>query len=420
MEHLGITKDEEVSVHIAPMIDVTNRHFRYFMRLLTRRAVLWTEMVKDDAILYSLHDEQKMQWLMGKHDDERRVVCQLGGSDPARLAEAAHHAERLGYDEVNLNVGCPSSRVCGKGEFGASLMLRAEVVRDCVHQMQRRVDIPVTVKTRLGVDNHDSLEFTQSFIDTVAAGGCKRFYMHARKAWLKGLSPAENRTVPPLDYKRVTQLCEARPDLLFCLNGGLDTLEKARDELVKGPSNLTGVMLGRAALNHPASFAHLDTLFYGDALHTGSRHSILVDYKKYVAETVLPRGDALAPGYCLMALKPCQNFFHNYPGVKIMRQSIENRCRSPEWRAHGAAHVLQSTMDSVAEKYPRVMQLPLVSPDLKNNNFLRNRLMVPEEEAGEADAAEEAVAASQTPDECPGQSACVGGQGDDGPCPSPP
>jgi len=190
----GRPNSNRALLQIAPMMEVTYRDFRYFMRLLTRRAQLWTEMVVDDTLLHNLEPE-KCDRFLAFHKTEHPVVCQLGGSDAAKLSQAATVVERYGYDEVNLNCGCPSSRVAGKGEFGCSLMLKKEVVRDIIHAMSRAVQIPVSVKCRLGADDCDSPEFTADFVRTVAQGGCKHFIIHARKAWLNGLSPAQNRSI---------------------------------------------------------------------------------------------------------------------------------------------------------------------------------------------------------------------------------
>eukprot|EP01063_Lacrimia_lanifica_P011637 TRINITY_DN18363_c2_g2_i1.p2 TRINITY_DN18363_c2_g2~~TRINITY_DN18363_c2_g2_i1.p2 ORF type:complete len:455 (+),score=138.66 TRINITY_DN18363_c2_g2_i1:98-1462(+) len=385
MEHLGLEKDSEVEVHIAPMIDVTNRYFRSFMRLLSSRAIVWTEMIKDDAILHNLHDPTRLEWLLGHCPEESRLVFQLGGSDPAKLADAAAVVAEWGYDEINLNVGCPSSRVCDKGEFGARLMLAPETVRDCVYQMQRRVapkGVPVTVKTRLGVDDHDTPEFTKHFVDTVAGSGCTRFYMHARKAWLSGLSPAQNRTIPPLDYGRVRWLCNERPDLSFVLNGGLNTMAQCKEELAAAPSNLVGVMLGRAAMNHPATIAEVDPVLFGDARRENfHRYSMLNDYIGYLAQRVppapleskvvhgtLPRNSA---GLCGAALKPAVNIFADFPGAKQMAKQVELHLRSQESCNKGPAYILRDSLESMAQRYPAVVQHPFGAP-LRNPNMLRN------------------------------------------------
>ena len=203
------------------MMDWTDRHCRFFHRLLTRRALLYTEMVTAEAILHGNRER-----LLGFNPEEHPVALQLGGSDPAKLAEAAAIGEDYGYDEINLNVGCPSDRV-QEGRFGACLMAEPELVARCVAAMQARVRVPVTVKCRIGIDDQDSEADLERFVAAVAGAGCRTFIVHARKAWLKGLSPKENREVPPLDYGRVYRLKAAHPELEIVLNGGIGSLEEA-------------------------------------------------------------------------------------------------------------------------------------------------------------------------------------------------
>ena len=230
------------------------------MRIFTRRAELWTEMINANCILYC--ERSKLPEFLDFGDEEHPIVCQLGGNEPPQLAEAAQVVEQWGYDGVNLNCGCPSDRVAGKGCFGAALMKSPEVVRDCIHAMSRAVQIPVSVKCRLGVDNLDSAEFSREFVATAAQGGCKRFIIHARKAWLNGLSPAQNRSVPPLMYDRVVRLCHEFPDCDFTLNGGILDVKEARMQLYSPdtPPNLHGVMIGRGALANPCMLVEADAL----------------------------------------------------------------------------------------------------------------------------------------------------------------
>lgn len=237
---------------VAPMMDWTDRHCRAFHRQLTHRALLYTEMVTAPAILHG-----DREWLLGKSDVEHPVALQLGGSDPGALAEAAAIGAAFGYDEINLNVGCPSDRV-QEGRFGACLMAEPELVAACVSAMQRQVDVPVTVKCRIGIDDQDSERDLQRFIDTVAASGCRTFVVHARKAWLQGLSPKENREVPPLDYERVYRLKSSRPELTIVLNGGLTDLDQADAHL----QHVDGVMMGRAAYQTPYLLAEVDRRFF--------------------------------------------------------------------------------------------------------------------------------------------------------------
>lgn len=370
-------------LQIAPMMDVTYRDFRYFMRLLTRRAQLWTEMVVDDTVLHNL-EPVKCDRFLGFHPTEHPVVCQVGGSDPTKLAEVAQVVERYGYDEINLNVGCPSCRVSLKGEFGCSLMKRKEAVRDIIHAMSRTVQIPVTVKCRLGVDDLDSQEFTKSFVSTVAAGGCKHFIIHSRKAWLNGLSPAQNRSVPPLSYDRVRDLCCSFPDLHFSLNGGVNDVGHARallgfpgdrlpgetDDLIGAawmgagdnavPSNLQGVMIGRGAMNTPMMLWDVDSTIYGDAPRSGvvTRRNILESYRDYLQDAH-PEGDAdKSVGSVHLALKPTLGVFAGMRGNKAFRISADSLMRVKSNRELGPAHILEQAMASLEAASPGLLDEP--------------------------------------------------------------
>ncbi len=238
---------------VAPMLDWTDRHCRYFHRLLSQHALLYTEMVTTGAILHG--DAQR---LLQFDPAEHPVALQLGGSDPAALAECARRAEQWGYDEINLNVGCPSDRV-QNGMFGACLMAEPQRVADCVTAMQQAVSIPITVKHRIGIDDQDSYAFLCQFIDSVADAGCRTFIVHARKALLKGLSPKQNRDIPPLDYERVYLLKQDYPQLEIIINGGIKTLDDCQQHL----QQLDGVMVGREAYQNPLLLAEVDQNLYG-------------------------------------------------------------------------------------------------------------------------------------------------------------
>jgi tRNA-dihydrouridine synthase A len=238
---------------IAPMMDWTDRHCRFFHRGLSRHALLYTEMVTAEAII---HGDQER--LLGFDSDEQPVALQLGGSDPAKLREAARIGAAFGYREINLNVGCPSDRV-QEGRFGACLMAEPDLVARCVSAMADAVSVPVTVKCRIGIDDQDTEADFRRFIETVAAAGCRIFIVHARKAWLKGLSPKENRELPPLDYARVYRLKAERPDLTIVLNGGIATLDACEEHL----RHVDGVMLGRAAYHEPYLLADVDRRLFG-------------------------------------------------------------------------------------------------------------------------------------------------------------
>jgi tRNA-dihydrouridine synthase A len=240
---------------VAPMMGWTDRHCRYFHRLLTRHTLLYTEMVTSGALIHG-----NTAQLLRFNNEEHPVALQLGGSDPADLARAARLGQDRGYDEVNLNCGCPSERVL-KGAFGACLMGEAPLVRDCVKAMVDVVDVPVTVKHRIGIDKIESYDFVRDFVGTVAEGGCEVFIVHARNAWLKGLSPKENREIPPLRYELAHRLKRDFPQLTIAVNGGITT----NDQIAEHLAQVDGVMIGREAYHNPWLMADWDERFYGDA-----------------------------------------------------------------------------------------------------------------------------------------------------------
>ncbi len=262
---------------VAPMMDWTDRHCRYFLRLISPDAFLFTEMVTPRAILFG--DKEK---LLGFSTEEHPIAVQLGGSDPSELAQAARICEDFGYDEINLNVGCPSDRV-KSGMFGACMMAKPQLVGECIAAMAEAVDIPVTVKCRIGIDDQDSEEDFSRFIEQVAAAGCNVFYVHARKAWLKGLSPKQNRTVPPLDHDRVHRLKKSRPDLEIITNGGIDSVDGARQHLKK----TDGIMLGRAAYHNPWILADLQQLCFPEKNIQQNREDVLKKMLPYARDYLL-------------------------------------------------------------------------------------------------------------------------------------
>lgn len=265
---------------VAPMMDWTNRHCRYFHRLLAPSALLFTEMVTADAICHA--DPHRFL----AHDDvEHPLALQLGGSEPEKLHRAIKHASEYGFSEFNLNVGCPSERV-QSGRFGACLMAEPEIVQDCVSAMREATDKPVTVKCRIGIDDMDVDSGLDNFIDKIAASGVSIFYIHARKAWLKGLSPKENRNIPPLDYKRVAKLAKTRTELTIILNGGLVD----RDEIIRKQNEFEGVMLGRAAYKTPFILAELDAYATGNRL--AEKQAIAFEMADY-ADVVIEQGGNL-------------------------------------------------------------------------------------------------------------------------------
>jgi tRNA-dihydrouridine synthase A len=297
---------------VAPMMEWTDRHCRYFHRLLTRQAPLYTEMITADAILHG--DRQR---LLGFSPEEHPVALQLGGSEPAKLAAAAAIGQELGYDEINLNVGCPSDRV-QSGRFGACLMAEPALVAACVGEMRGRVHIPVTVKCRIGIDEQDSEAGLEQFVSTVAAAGCRTFIVHARKAWLDGLSPKQNRDVPPLDHARVIRLKAAHPELEIVLNGGIGSLEDAKRHLVY----VDGVMLGRAAYQTPYLLADVDRRVYGRAAAHISRRDVIERLIPYT-EHHLARGGRLNS-----IARHILGLYHGRRGARAFRRYLsENAVR---------------------------------------------------------------------------------------------
>ncbi|MEP7240349.1 MAG: tRNA dihydrouridine(20/20a) synthase DusA [Devosia sp.] len=264
---------------VAPMMDWTDRHCRALHRLLTGRALLFTEMVTSAAIVHG--DRER---LLGFSPGEHPVAAQLGGSDPTELAEATRIAADFGYDEINLNVGCPSDRV-QSGRFGACLMAEPALVADCVLAMKAATDRPVTVKCRLGIDDQDTEASLDRFADQMLAAGADHLYVHARKAWLKGLSPKENRTIPPLDYPRVYRLAARLAPFAISINGGIESLDAVDEHL----RHVGGVMLGRAAYHEPALLAAADHRIFGDMERGFDLRVVMVAMANY-AETELSRG----------------------------------------------------------------------------------------------------------------------------------
>ena len=269
------------TLSVAPMMERTDRHCRYLLRLLAPNTRLYTEMITAAALVRG-----DRQVLLSHDASEHPLALQLGGSDPAELATAARYGQEAGYDEINLNVGCPSDRVQA-GQFGAALMAAPERVAESVAAMADAVRVPVTVKTRLGIDDQDNYEFLKAFVDAVVAAGCRTIIVHARKAWLSGLSPKENREVPPLDYARVYRLKRDYPQLEVIINGGIVSEEQTLAHL----EQVDGVMLGRHAYQHPYWLATLDRRLFGDA-SMPSREDVLAAYLPYL-ESELSRGTSL-------------------------------------------------------------------------------------------------------------------------------
>ena len=257
---------------VAPMMRYTDMHERFFLRLITKKAVLYTEMIATGALIHGNCDYQ-----LDFNKEEHPVAVQFGGSSPLELSKCAIMAEKKGYDEINLNIGCPSERV-QKGNFGVCLMLEPELVADCVRQMRKSVDIPITVKCRTGVDNNDDYLFLKSFIDIVKDSGIKTFIIHARKGILKGLSPRQNRNIPPLNYEKVYSIKNDFPNLEIVINGGIKSISEAKNHL----NYVDGVMLGRAAYDDPFMLSEIDSEIYSEAKTDISRKDLLSEYLDYV------------------------------------------------------------------------------------------------------------------------------------------
>jgi tRNA-dihydrouridine synthase A len=306
------------------MMDWTDRHDRVFLRLISSRALLYTEMVTTGAVIHGDREH-----LLGFDATEHPVAVQLGGAEPAALAEAARIAESYGYDEVNLNVGCPSDRV-QSGRFGACLMREPALVAECVAAMRKAVAVPVTVKCRLGVDEQDPAIALPDLARRVADAGCRTLIVHARKAWLDGLSPKENRDVPPLEYHRAYALKAAMPELEIIVNGGVLTLDEAAAHL----AHADGVMLGRAAYQTPYVLAEVDRRFYGATASVPSRHDILERFLPYVEEQ-------LALGIHLHAMsRHILGLFQGLPGARAFRRHISENAP----RKDATAHVIRDAM----------------------------------------------------------------------------
>jgi tRNA-dihydrouridine synthase A len=270
-------------ISIAPMMECTDRHFRYFLRLISRHVLLYTEMVHAEAVMRG-----DREFLIGFDPSEHPIALQLGGSDPEQLKEAAKIAEDWGYDEINLNVGCPSSRV-QDGNFGACLMANPALVADLIAAMQSVVSIPVTCKHRIGIDGLEAYDDLANFVETVSSVGCTRFTVHARIAILGGLSPKQNRTIPPLRYEDVYRLKREFPHLFVEINGGITTLDEVEEHL----KYVDAVMIGRAAYNDPFLFAEADQRFFGSEEPVTTREAVLEQMIPYFAHWTETKGQPL-------------------------------------------------------------------------------------------------------------------------------
>ena len=317
------------------MLEWTDRHFRYFLRLISRHTFLYTEMITTGAILRGERER-----LLRYDRSEHPIALQLGGSDPVDLAASARIAEDFGYDEVNLNIGCPSDRV-QNGRFGVCLMAEPKLVAECVSAIRGTVSIPVTVKTRIGIDERDSYEELTHFIRAVAGAGCGTFIIHARKAWLKGLSPKENREIPPLRYDVARQIKRDFPDLEIVLNGGVMTLEETKAHL----RDFDGVMIGRAAYHNPYLLAEADRVLFGDPHPVPTRLEVLEAFLPYVESE-------LANGMRLQGIsRHILGLFHGAPGGRQWRRHISENA----FKTGAGIEVLQAA----AALTPILVRFPL-------------------------------------------------------------
>ncbi len=296
------------------MMDYTDRHFRFFMRQLTRRTLLYTEMITSPAMMHGDRDR-----LLGFSELESPLVLQIGGDNPPDLAECCRIAEGMGYDGVNLNVGCPSSRV-QDGHFGACLMAKPDQVGRCIESMQAATALPVSVKHRIGIDDRDRYEDLADFVRIVSGAGCQSFTVHARKAWLQGLNPKENRTIPPLRYADVYQLKQEFPNLWIEINGGILILDQAQDHL----QQVDAVMIGRAAYDNPYLFAEADQRFYGDGAEVRSRSEVVLSMLPYI-DAWVSRGTKLNK-----ITRHMLQLFAGQPGSRQWKRLLTEGSSSPQ------------------------------------------------------------------------------------------
>jgi len=299
---------------VAPMLDCTDRHERYLLRLISKHAVLYTEMITTGALIHG--DKPRF---LDFNQSEHPVALQLGGSDPDDMTRSAELVQQWGYDEVNINVGCPSDRV-QSGSFGACLMKTPELVAQNIKQMQAAVDIPVTVKCRIGVDDQEPRESLWALVEASANAGCGVFIVHARKAWLKGLSPKANRDVPPLDYDLVYKLKEAFPELEIIINGGIDSIAKCQEHL----QYVDGAMVGRETYSNPYMMAPVDQVIYGDSAKPRTRDDVMRAYMDYIDLRLQEDGARLNH-----MSRHVVGLFHGEPQSRLWRRHISQNAHLP-------------------------------------------------------------------------------------------
>jgi tRNA-dihydrouridine synthase A len=315
-------------IRVAPMMDWTDRHCRYFMRLLSPSVGLYTEMVTAQALHYG-----DAAVLLAFDPSEHPVALQLGGSDRDMMAEAARLGAREGYDEININVGCPSDRV-QSGQFGACLMADPDLVATCLQAMRQSVDVPVTIKTRIGIDDRDDYDFLRRFVDTTMAAGCETYIVHARKAILDGLSPKENRTVPPLNYERVHALKRDYPGLTIILNGGVTSIDECRTHLAQ----VDGVMIGRQAYHRPWFLTELETAF-GNGVAPASRRDVIERMLPYI------RKELEAGALLIHITRHMLGLFAGQPGARAWRRYLSEHAHQRD----AGIDVLEAALDRLQQ-----------------------------------------------------------------------
>jgi len=324
------TKSINRSISVAPMMDWTDRHDRYFLRKISKHVLLYTEMVTTGAVIHG--DRER---LIGFDPAEQPLAIQLGGSDPADLAKSAIIAEQWGYSEVNLNVGCPSDRV-QSGKFGACLMAEPELVRDCLSAMAEVVSIPVTVKTRIGIDRQDTFDELHKFVSLVKESGCNVFIIHARKAWLDGLSPKQNRDIPPLCYDRVYKIKQQFPELEIIINGGIKSLAECKVHL----GHVDGVMIGREAYHNPYLLIDVDEQFYQDDHQKPSRDEIIHSLFPYIEQHLKSGGKLGQISRHLLGL------YQSLPGARYFRREISEQA----YKQGAGIEVLEKALAAMHEQ----------------------------------------------------------------------
>ena len=324
-----MTDTDKFRFCVAPMLDWTDRHCRYFMRLMTKRARLYTEMVTAPAILFGNRD-----LLLRFDETEHPVACQLGGSDPEDLAKAAAIASQYGYDEINLNCGCPSERV-QKGSFGACLMLEPKLVAECFQAIREASGLETTIKHRIGVDHQDDYPFVQNFVGTLYEAGCRAFIVHVRTAFLKGLSPRQNRDVPPLKPDYAYQLKKDFPQAQFCINGGIQTLEESKTFIDNG---LDGVMVGRAAYHEPWMLSRVDEVLFGEEPRVLRREDVVEQMTAYLHRIASEHENAVRN-----AARHTMGLMNGLPGARLWRRTLSD----PKAYKEAGPNVLLAALESM-------------------------------------------------------------------------